>query len=240
MRLIAILLSIPLAAAARDIRLLRLEGPESPPARIFLVGPGVEGELDLPLLSPSSRRLAIGEQALELRLARQRPSSREPLPADAPVARIPAGKDDLLLILLAGPGSLGFRAEPVSLPPRVGSEGVLVWFNLQPRALHVALGDAPPQVVAPGSSRAILPPVAPGLPFAARLDLEPGLDGRRTQPFVRTTWVRAESGRHLSFVVADPDRAAPRIISVPDLDGKPPPGEPGPAVRPGSPGPGAR
>lgn len=240
MRLLPLLLMLPLAAAAREIRLLRLEGPESPPPRIFLVGPGVEGELDLPLLSPSVRRLAVGEQALELRLLKDKPAPREPLPADAPVARIPAGKDDLLLILLAGPGSLGFRAEPVAMPPRSGSEGALIWFNLQPRALHVTLGDAPTQVVAPGASRITLPPVAPNLPFAARLDLEPGLDGRATQPFVRATWVRSERGRHLSFVVADPDRVAPRIISVPDPEEAPPPAVAGPEGRPASPPPARR
>lgn len=215
------LLLLPLLAVARDIRLLRLEGPENPPPRLFLLGTEAEGELDLPLLSPSTRRLAVGEGALELRLLKAKPAPREPLPADAPLIRIPAGKDDLLLILLAGPGSLGFRAEVVAVPPSAGAEGALLWFNLQPRPLHVRLGEAAATVIPPGASRATLPPVAPGTPFAARLDLGSGPEGREVRPFLRATWVRAPRGRLLSFVVADPDRAAPRILSVPDLDEAP-------------------
>lgn len=215
------LLLLPLLAAARDIRLLRLEGPENPPPRLFLHGTDTEGELDLPLLSPSTRRLAVGEGALELRLLKAKPAPREPLPADAPLIRVPAGKDDLLLILLAGPGSLGFRAEVVGVPPSAGAEGALLWFNLQPRPLHVRLGEAAATVIPPGASRATLPPVAPGTPFSARLDLGSGPEGREVRPFLRATWVRAPRGRLLSFVVADPDRAAPRILSVPDLDEAP-------------------
>lgn len=215
------LLLLPLLAVARDIRLLRLEGPENPPPRLFLIGTEAEGELDLPLLSPSTRRLAVGEEALELRLLKAKPAPREPLPADAPLIRVPAGKDDLLLILLAGPGSLGFRAEVVGVPPSAGAEGALLWFNLQPRPLHVRLGEAAATVIPPGASRATLPPVAPGTPFAARLDLGSGPEGREVRPFLRATWVRAPRGRLLSFVVADPDRAAPRILSVPDLDEAP-------------------
>lgn len=215
------LLLLPLLAVARDIRLLRLEGPENPPPRLFLLGTEAEGELDLPLLSPSTRRLTIGEGALELRLLKAKPAPREPLPADAPLIRVPAGKDDLLLILLAGPGSLGFRAEVVGVPPSAGAEGALLWFNLQPRPLHVRLGEAAATVIPPGASRATLPPVAPGTPFAARLDLGSGPEGREVRPFLRATWVRAPRGRLLSFVVADPDRAAPRILSVPDLDEAP-------------------
>ena len=220
------LLLLPLLAVARDIRLLRLEGPENPPPRLFLLGTEAEGELDLPLLSPSTRRLAVGEGALELRLLKAKPAPREPLPADAPLIRIPAGKDDLLLILLAGPGSLGFRAEVVAVPPSAGAEGALLWFNLQPRPLHVRLGEAAATVIPPGASRATLPPVAPGTPFSARLDLGSGPEGREVRPFLRATWVRAPRGRLLSFVVADPDRAAPRILSVPDPD------EPAPAAPP--------
>ncbi len=220
------LLLLPLLAVARDVRLLRLEGPENPPPRLFLLGTEAEGELDLPLLSPSTRRLTIGEGALELRLLKAKPAPREPLPADAPLVRIPAGKDDLLLILLSGPGSLGFRAEVVSVPPTAGAEGALLWFNLQPRPLHVRLGEAAVTVIPPGASRATLPPVAPGAPFAARLDLGSGPEGSEVRPFLRATWVRAPRGRLLSFVVADPDRAAPRILSVPDSD------EPAPVAPP--------
>lgn len=215
----ALLLSLmPILALAREVRLLRLEGPDDMPGRLYLVGEGVESDLDLPLLSPSTRRVAIGGKACVLYLAKDKPTPKQPLPADAPMVQIPAGEDDLLLVLLAGPGSLGIRAAPVALPDARGAAGALLWFNLQPRTLLVGLGNAAPVAVPSGTSRATLPPVAPDATYAARLDLAPLEQGQDPQPFLRATWVRAKYGRQISFVVTDPDRTVPRIISVPDIE----------------------
>lgn len=223
MRRALILSLLPVLALAREVRLLRLEGPDTLPARLFVVGAGVESELDLPLLSPSSRRVSIGKEACVLCLAKDKPTPKQPLPADAPTVQIPAGEDDLLLVLLGGPGSLGIRAAPVALPDARGAAGALLWFNLQPRTLYVRLGDAAPVAVPSGTCRVTLPPVAPDAAYPARLDLDPVERGQDIQPFVRATWVRAKHGRHLSFVVTDPDRIVPRIISVPDIEAPPEP-----------------
>lgn len=230
MRGLLLLCLLPVLAPARELRLLRLEGPEDLPSRLFVIGEGVEAQLDLPLLTASERRATLGSEARLLYLAKDKPSPRQPLPADAPSVRIPAGTDDLLLVLLQGPGALGLRASPVALPDARASAGALVWFNLQPRGLTVRLGAAAPVVVPPGSSRILLPPVPPGSSFPASLDLAAAEAGADPQPFVRTTWVRARHGRHLYFVVADPDRIVPRIISVPDV-GEPEPPAP-PAAKP--------
>lgn len=220
----ALLLSLlPLLALAREVRLLRLEGPNNLPNRLFVIGTGVESELDLPLLSTSTRRVSIGKEACTLYLAKDKPTPKQPLPADAPVVQIPAGEDDLLLLLLTGSGSLGISATPVALPDARGAGGALLWFNLQPRTLYVRLGNAAPVAVPSGACRVTLPPVAPDVAYPARLDLDPVERGQDIQPFVRTTWVRAKYGRHLSFVVVDPDRIVPRIISVPDIEAPPEP-----------------
>jgi len=220
----ALLLSLmPILALAREVRLLRLEGPDDVPGRLYVVGEGVESDLDLPLLSTSTRRLMLGNGACVLHLAKDKPTPKHPLPADAPMVQIPAGEDDLLLVLLAGPGSLGIRAAPVALPNASTAAGALLWFNLQPRTLYVGLGNATPVAVPSGTSRVTVPPVAPDAIYAARLDLAPLERGQDPQPFLRATWVRAKYGRHISFVLTDPDRIAPRIITVPDIEAPPEP-----------------
>lgn len=223
MRRACLILLLPAFVLAREVRLLRLEVPDGVPARLFLVGETVESELDLPLLSTSTRRATVGPEACVLHLAKEKPTPRQPLPADAPAVQIPAGDADLLLVLLGGPGSLGIRAVPVTLPDARGQAGALLWFNLQARTLLVGLGGGAPVAIAPGTSRVTLPPVAVDATFPVRLDLAPTEPDQEAQPFVRTTWVRAKHGRHLFFVLVDPDRVVPRIVSVPDLDEPPPP-----------------
>lgn len=230
MRHALLLALMPVLALAREVRLLRLEGPDTLPGRLFVIGPGVESELDVLMLSPSTRRASIGKEACVLHLAKDKPTPKQPLPADAPAVQIPAGEGDLLVLLLSGPGSLGIRALPVTLPDARGAAGALLWFNLQPRTLHVGLGNAQPVAVRTGTCGVTLPPVPPDAPYAARLDLDPVDAGQDIQPFVRATWVRARYGRHLSFVLTDPDRLVPRIISVPDIDAPPEPVIPAPGA----------
>lgn len=230
MRPALILALMPVLALAREVRLLRLEGPDALPGRLFVIGQGVEAELDVLMLSPSTRRTSIGKEACVLYLAKDKPTPKQPLPADAPSVQVPAGESDLLLLLVTGPGSLGIRALPAAVPDARGAAGALLWFNLQPRTLHVALGDAKPVAVRTGTCVVTLPPVAPDAPYAARLDLDPAEVGQDVQPFVRATWVRARYGRHLSFILTDPDRVVPRIISVPDIDAPPEPVIAGPGA----------
>jgi hypothetical protein len=224
------LLFLTVMVEAREVRLLRLEGPEDMPAHLYLIGKGVETELDLPKLSPSSRRASLGKDACVLQLAKEKPTPQKPIPADVPSISIPEGEADLLLVLLIGQSSLGVRAIAVTLPDTHTQAGALLYFNLQPRALSIGLGNSSPVTVTLGNSCSVLPPVPVDRPFAVRLDLASVEPGQPPQPFVRATWVRAKNGRHILFVVNDPDRVTPRIIAVPDTE--PPPTPPVPPVQP--------
>ena len=63
MRGLLLLCLLPVLAPARELRLLRLEGPEDLPSRLFVIGEGVEAQLDLPLLTASERRATLGSEA---------------------------------------------------------------------------------------------------------------------------------------------------------------------------------
>lgn len=235
----ALLLALLLAAptSARDVRLLRIEAPEDAPARVFAVRGESASEIDTPRLSPSRRRLAVGPEAARYHLALERPTRDKPLPADAPAIDLPAGEEDLLVILFPreGAGPLAVRGLPVAIPRDPARAGALLWLNLTPRVLLVNLGAGPSQVP-PGQGRLLVPPVATGKPHPVLIDLAAAKPGEEPQPMVRATWIRRELGRQYLFVLPDAERESPRIVSVPDLDEGPPspkvPSPPRPEPRP--------
>ncbi len=227
-----ILLLLPLALAARDVRLLRIEAPEDAPSRVFVVRGEVAFEMDVPRLSPSRARLRVGAEAARLRLALERPTRERPLPADAPSIDLPAGEDDLLVVLFPreGAGALAVQGLPVALTRDPARAGAFLWMNLSDRTLLVRFGPAL-TAVPPGQGRLAVPPVAPGGAFPVLIDLAARQPADEPQPMVRATWTRHDSGRQLMFVLPDAERVVPRIVSVPDVE--PPAAPPGPEGRPG-------
>ena len=152
---------------------------------------------------------------------------------------MPAGTDDLLVILIPkeGTGPLSVQALPVAAPKDAARAGALVWLNLFPRPLLVKLGGSQVQVP-PGQGRMIIPGVKPGDPYPVYIDLAPAKAGEEPEPIVCATWVRSTSGRHYLFVLPDSERVTPRIVSVPDIDAPAPKdAELAPLGKPGARGP---
>jgi len=220
-----VLLLLPLVLAARDARLLRIDAPEGAPSRLFVVRGESAVAMDLPRLLPSTSRLQVGPEAARLHLALEKPTRERPLPADAPVVDLPAGADDLLVVLFPreGSGSLPVQALPVALPHGPARTGGFLWMNLSDRTLLVRFGAALTRIP-PSEGRLAMPPVAPGATFPVHVDLAPRREGEEPQPMVRATWMRHESGRQLMFVLPDAEREVPRVVSIPDV--APPPPEP--------------
>ncbi len=221
--LIPLILLLP-SLAARDVRLLRIEAPEDAPSLVFAVRGESVAEIDTPRLSPSRRRLAVGAETVRLYLAWERPTKEKPLPADAPAIDLPAGEEDLLVILYprAGAGPLAVQGLPVAIPRDPARAGALLWLNLTSRVVSVNLGSGP-TLVPSGQGRLVVPPAAPGKPYPVLIDLGPAKPGEEPQPMVRATWIRRDAGRQFLFVLPDAERDSPRIVSVPDLDDGPPP-----------------
>lgn len=242
MRPLLLLLLSACPVLAREVRLLRIEAPEDAPALVHVVRGETATEIDTPRLSPSRRRLQAGPEAARYHLAVEKPTRERPLPAEAPFFDLPAGQDDLLVVLYPreGAGPLAVSGFPVAVPRDPARAGTLVWLNLSSRELRVNLGAGVVRVPV-GQGRLVLPPAAPGKPYPVHIDLAAAKVDEEPQPMVRATWVRRDAGRQFLFVLPDVERDVPRIVSVPDLDDPPPaPPAPKPDGRPAAAGPARR
>jgi hypothetical protein len=201
---------------ARSVRLLYVEAPEDAPAALHLVVGKDVTRLDLPRLAISSGTAQLPSGATRIHLAERAPTRREPLPVDAPHVDIPAGDRDVLLVLMPGgrPGPLGFKAQAIDFSPARLPEGSVLWMNLSRCTLEARLGSSQARV-APGQSRVLVPQVSGGSTYPVFVDLAPAAGEAEPQPLLRATWMRDPGRRQLLFVLDDPDRAVPRIVSVP-------------------------
>jgi len=219
MRALALALPCLVAVAslgARSARLLYVEAPGDAPAALHVVVGKDATRLDLPRLAVSSGSAALPSAAIRIHLAERAPTRREPLPADVPFVDLPAGGQDVLLVLMPGgaPGPLGFRAQAIDFSPARLPEGGVLWMNLSRRTLDARLGGAAARV-SPGQSRVMVPGSPAGSTYPVFVDLAPGAGETEPQPLLRATWMRDPGRRQLLFVLDDPDRAVPRIVSVP-------------------------
>lgn len=217
MRLPALVCLIAVASlGARSARLLYVEAPEDAPAALHLVVGKDVTRLDLPRLAISSGTAELPPGATRIHLADRAPTRREPLPADAPHVDLPPGERDILLVLMpAGrPGPLGFKVQAIDFSPARLPEGSVLWMNLSRRTLDARLGSSQARV-APGQSRVMVSPGSGGSTYPVFVDLAPAAGEAEAQPLLRATWMRDPGRRQLLFVLDDPDRALPRIVSVP-------------------------
>lgn len=216
MRLAFLLALLAASLGARSARLLYVDAPADAPAALHLVAGKASARVDLPRLAISSGKAELPAGPLRLHLAERAPTEREPLPAGTPHVDLPAGEDDVLVILLPSgkPGPLGFRAQFINFSPGRLPEGGSLWFNLSARALRVRLASAVTQL-GPGQSRLLTPGVAPGATYPVMVDLMPGPADPEPQPLLRSTWIRESGRRQLLFVLQDPDRPVPRVVAVP-------------------------
>lgn len=210
---------------ARSARLLYVEAAEDAPSALHLVVGKDVARLDLPRLAISSGKAELPPGATRVYLAERAPSRKEPLPADAPYVDLPAGVQDVLLVLMPDgrPGPLGFKVQAIDFSPARLPEGSVLWMNLSRRTLEARLGAAQARL-GPGQSRVVVPGVPPGATYPVLVDLAPVEAGDEPQPLLRATWLREASRRQLLFVLEDPDRAVPRVVAVPHR--LPPPPEP--------------
>ncbi len=218
MRSVWLLLFLGLSASipARTVRLLYLEAPEDAPGALHLVAGKEVAKVDVPRLAISSGQAQVPSAAVRIHLAEKAPTREHPLPADAPAVDLPAGDQDLLLVLFptGKTGPLGFGAQAIDFSSARIPDGGILWLNLSRRTLQVRLGSAV-MAVPQGQTRAMAPGVAPGGSYPVLVDLAP-LDSREEPlPLIRATWMREPGRRQLLFVLDDPSRLVPRVVAVP-------------------------
>lgn len=213
----ALLLALAAAcASARSVRLLYVDAPDDAPGSLHLVVGKEVSKVDVPRLAISSGQAEVPSSALRLRLAEKPPTREHPLPADAPAVDLPAGDQDVLLVLFPSgkPGPLGFRAQAIDFSSARIPDGGILWLNLTRRGLQARLGSAA-AVIGPGQVRAMAPGVSPGGTYPVLVDLAPAEAGEEPLPLMRATWIREPGRRQLLFVLDDPDRPVPRVVAVP-------------------------
>jgi hypothetical protein len=225
MRLTILFALAAACASARSVRVLYVDAPEDAPGSLHLVVGKEVSKVDVPRLAISSGQVKVPSSALRLRLAEKPPTREQPLPAEAPAVDLPAGVNDILLVLfpLGKPGPLGFRAQAIDFSPARIPDGGILWLNLTRRGLRARLGSAT-TVVGPGQVRAMEPGASPGGTYSVLVDLVAAEAGEEPLPLLRATWIRESGRRQLLFVLDDPDRTVPRVVAVPHR--LPPPPEP--------------
>jgi len=130
--------------------------------------------------------------------------------------------ESLIVLLPTGqPGPLAFIMLPVEFNKTRAPEGAVIWFNLSDRIIYAKLGNAGVTVNPKGSALS-MPTVGVDEPYDVYVDASPVPPETETVPVVRGSWVKESRMRNLLFVVPDPSRTVPRILSIPDrLDPEP-------------------
>ena len=205
--------------ASRALRMVYVQAPPDAPSKVYLVIGKETREMDLPLMSISTRSVALPDGALRVYAATKPPTKEEPLPENAPFADIPEGMRTPLLVLLptGSPGPLAFRMQPVEFSQAVAPPGAVFWFNLTERTVYAKLGTAQ-AIVAPHRTGVVVPSGNFGDNYTVMVDLSPDPGQTATLPFLRSRWVKESVRRDLLFVVNDPNRKYPQVIGVADVD----------------------
>lgn len=213
----------PLGSSSRTCRLLYVQAPLDAPDKVVLVVGKETTDVDLPRLTISNTRAKLPAGPVRVYAATKAPTKTEPLPADAPFVDIPEAMSDSLIVLLptGQPGPLAFIMLPVEFNKTRAPEGAVIWFNLSDRIIYAKLGNAGVTVNPKGSALS-MPTVGIDEPYDVYVDASPVPPETETVPVVRGSWVKESRMRNLLFVVPDPSRTVPRILSIPDrLDPEP-------------------
>jgi hypothetical protein len=221
-------------SSSRSCRLLYIQAPYDAPQKVVLVVGKEATEVDLPRLSISSVRAKLPSGVVRVYAATKAPTKAEPLPENSPFVDIPEAMSDALIVLLptGQPGPLSFIMLPVEFHKSRAPEGAVIWFNLSDRVIYAKLGNANVTVNPKGSALS-MPTVGLDEPYVVYVDASPVPPETETVPVVRGSWVKESRVRNLLFVVPDPSRTVPRIMSIPDrLDPEPDPNAKGPNGKP--------
>jgi hypothetical protein len=212
-------------SSSRTCRLLYVQAPFDAPDKVVLVVDKDSTEVDLPRLTISNARVKLPAGPVRVYAAAKAPTKAEPLPAGTPFVDIPEAMSDALIVLLPNgqPGPLSFIMLPVEFNKGRAPEGAVIWFNLSDRIIYAKLGEAA-VTVNPRGSALSMPTVGIDQPYVVYVDASPVPPETETVPVVRGSWVKEARMRNLLFVVPDPSRTVPRILSIPDrLDPEPDP-----------------
>jgi hypothetical protein len=210
-------------SSSRTCRLLYVQAPFDAPDKVVLVVDKDSTEVDLPRLTISNARAKLPAGPVRVYAAAKAPTKAEPLPPGTPFVDIPETMSDALIVLLPNgqPGPLSFVMLPVEFNKGRAPEGAVIWFNLSDRIIYAKLGEAA-VTVNPRGSALSMPTVGIDQPYVVYVDASPVAPETETVPVVRGSWVKEARMRNLLFVVPDPSRTVPRILSIPDrLDPEP-------------------
>jgi hypothetical protein len=212
-----------LGGSSRTCRLIYMQAPLDAPEKVVLVVGKDTTDVDLPRLSISSARAKLPAGPVRVYAATKAPTKTEPLPADAPFVDIPEAMSDVLIVLLPNgqPGPLSFIMLPVEFSKSRAPEGSSMWFNLSDRIIYSKTSDRV-LTINPKASALEIHKGGVDEPYYVSIDASPVPPEVENVPIYRGYSSNQARTRHLLFVVPDPTRIVPRILSISDrLDPEP-------------------
>jgi hypothetical protein len=212
-------------SSSRTCRLIYMQAPVDAPEKVVLVVGKDTTEVDLPRLSISSARAKLPAGLVRVYAAAKAPTKAEPLPPETPFVDIPETMNDVLVVLLPNgqPGPLSFIMLPVEFSKTRAPEGSSIWFNLSDRIIYSKIGDGV-LTINPKTSALEIHKGGVDEPYYVSIDASPVPPEVENVPIYRGYSSNQARTRHLLFVVPDPTRIVPRILSISDrLDPEPDP-----------------
>jgi len=210
-------------SSSRTCRLIYMQAPLDAPEKVVLVVGKETTEVDLPRLSISNARAKLPVGPVRVYAAAKAPTKAEPLPPETPFVDIPESMGDALVVLLPNgqPGPLSFIMLPVEFNKARAPAGSLMWFNLSDRIIYSRSGDSI-VTINPKATALEMPRGAFNEPYYVYVDASPIPPDVENVPIYRGYSMKEPRSRYLLFVVPDPTRIVPRILSIPDrLDPEP-------------------
>jgi hypothetical protein len=221
--LILLLLLIPAALpapgqtpnATRTCRILLLGAQENSPKSIYLHDGTATQKVDLPSLNFSDvYQLPPGN--IVLKLCQTPPTETQPIPADAPSAKVSETTTDCYLLVTSDPKNpqLPLRFQVIDANPAGFRPGEMMWMNLTPYRVGGSLGSRTLNVQP--NSQAIVPAPADGPgSYPVKIGYDPGND-KKAAMIVSTEWPHNPAGRNIVFVMMLPNSKIPRIKGYSD------------------------
>lgn len=201
--------------ASRTCRILLLGAQDDSPKTVYLNDGTATQKVDLPSLNFSDvYQLAPGN--IVLKLCQAPPTEMQPIPADAPSAKVSETITDCYLLVTSDPknAQLPLRFQVVDANPAGFRLGEMMWMNLTPYRVGGTVGSRTLSMKPNSQTIVSAPTDGPGF-YPVKIGYDPGND-KKTILLVSTEWPHNPGDRNIVFVMMLPNGKIPRIMGYSD------------------------